>query len=575
MNGPELTTLGKQVDASMHATAAQSHEGGDWASIDWAAANRVVQRLQQRIFHASQQGNWRQVRNLQKLLLRSDANLVLSVRQVTQVNDGRATPGVDGRVATTAHQRWRLVNQLRQARPHRSQPMRRVYIPKANGKLRGLGIATIEDRVRQHVVKTALEPAWEAHFEAPSYGFRPGRSVHDAIAACFNWLNGRCSAQWVLDADIRGAFDHISHAYIDQRLGNFPSRRQIQAWLKAGYLEHGQFFSTTEGTPQGAICSPLVANVALDGLAERLASRFPYPGRRSRPYFGYIRYADDVVVTSPDKDRLEDAILVIQRWLAERGLELNTEKSRIVHIDDGFNFLGFQLRRYKGTLLIRPQKEKVLAKLTEIRAWLRMHVHTKQEEVIAHLNQTLRGWSLYYRHVASSKIYAYVDHRLFRMLWTWARRRHPHKPAKWIKAKYFHTIETRKWVFAVKTQDRRGQPIMRCLTETRRAIKRHVLVAGKNSPMDPALRHYWRKRARWRVELKYDADPVKRCLAARQNWRCPVCNVSLVNEERLDVHHRWAVAHGGTDELHNLELRHEACHHNVHELARDYSVRTA
>ena len=276
-----------------NATTVQSREAGGWPSIDWAAANHTVLRLQQRIFRASQQERWRQVRSLQKLLLRSDANLVLSVRQVTQVNDGRATPGVDGRIATTAKERWRLLTDLRQTRLHRPQPVRRVYIPKATGKLRALGIATIEDRVRQQVVKTALEPAWEPHFEASSYGFRPGRSVHDAIAACFNRLNGRCTAQWVLDADIRGAFDHISHIYIDQRLGNFPARRQVQAWLTAGYLEHEQFFSTTEGTPQGAICSPLLANVALDGLADLLASRFPNPHRRTRSYFGYVRYADD------------------------------------------------------------------------------------------------------------------------------------------------------------------------------------------------------------------------------------------------------------------------------------------
>jgi RNA-directed DNA polymerase len=558
-----------------NATTVQSREAAGWPSIDWAAANHTVLRLQQRIFRASQQGRWRQVRSLQKLLLWSDANLVLSVRQVTQVNDGRATPGVDGRIATTAKERWRLLNDLRQTRQHRPQPVRRVYIPKATGKLRALGIATIEDRVRQHVVKTALEPAWEPHFEAPSYGFRPGRSTHDAIAACFNWLNGRSTARWILDADIRGAFDHISHGYILQRLGHFPARRQIQAWLTAGYLEHGQFFNTTEGTPQGAICSPLVANVALDGLADLLASRFRHPGRSTRPYFGYIRYADDLVVTSPDKGRLEAAVPVIQEWLAERGLELNAEKTRIVHIDDGFNFLGFHLRRYKGTLLIKPQKEKVLAKLTDIRAWLRMHIHAKQEEVIVHLNQTLRGWSLYYRHVASSKVYAYVDHRLFRMLWTWARRRHPHKPAKWIKAKYFPAIGTRKWVFAVKTKDRHGQPITRSLADVRVSIKRHVLVAGRNSPLDPALREYWHKRARWRAELNYAASAVKRILASRQNWRCPVCHASLLNEEPLDLHHVQAVARDGTDELRNLELRHEACHYNAHELARDYSVRTA
>jgi RNA-directed DNA polymerase len=196
--GTEAATLDKQVDAVSNATTVQSHEDGGWADIDWAAANQVVQRLQQRIFRASQQGHWRQVRGLQKLLLRSDANLVLSIRQVTQVNDGRATPGVDGRVATTAKERWRLLTHLRQTRPHRPQPVRRVYTPKASGKLRALGIATIEDRVRQLVVKTALEPAWEAHFEAPSYGFRPGRSVHDAIAACFNWLKSCSTARWIL-----------------------------------------------------------------------------------------------------------------------------------------------------------------------------------------------------------------------------------------------------------------------------------------------------------------------------------------------------------------------------------------
>jgi RNA-directed DNA polymerase len=573
--GPDATTLDKEVDAIMNATTVQSHEVAGWPSIDWAAATHVVQRLQQRIFRASQQGNWRQVRSLQKLLLRSDANLVLSVRQVTQVNDGRATPGVDGRVATTAKERWRLLTDLRQVRPHRPQPVRRVYIPKANGKQRPIGIATIEDRVRQNVVKTALEPAWEARFEASSYGFRPGRSVHDAIAACFNWLNSRSAARWVLDADIRSAFDRISHVHIDQRLGNFPARRQIQAWLKAGYLEHGQFFSTTEGTPQGAICSPLVANVALDGLADLLVRQFPHPKERTRAYFGYVRYADDFVVTSPDKGRLEAAIPVIQQWLAERGLELNEEKTHVVHIDDGFNFLGFNLRRYKGTLLIKPQKEKVLAKLTEIRSWLKAHAGAKQEDVIAHLNQTLRGWSLYYRHVASSQIYPYVDHRLFRMLWTWARRRHPKKSAKWIKAKYFRTMGTRKWVFAVHTKNRRGHRITRSLDETRLAIKRHILVVGRNSPLDPALRDYWRKRAIWRAQLRYEAKSAKRALTARQNWKCPVCQASLLNEEPLDLHHRQAVAHGGTDELDNLDIRHEACHYNAHGEARDHSMRTA
>ncbi len=248
------------------ATTVQTLPNDTWARINWRQANREVERLQQRIFRASQQEQWQKVRSLQKLLLRSRSNLILSVRQVTQVAKGKKTPGVDGRVALDGVSRMALVRELQQTPMTRPVPVRRVYIPKANGKQRPLGIPTIADRTRQHVVKTALEPAWEPHFEANSYGFRPGRSAHDAIVVLWHRLNKRARGKWVLDADIRGAFDHISHAFIVQRLGNFPARQQVRAWLTAGYVEFGKVHETTEGTPQGGVVSPLLANIALDGF---------------------------------------------------------------------------------------------------------------------------------------------------------------------------------------------------------------------------------------------------------------------------------------------------------------------
>ena len=334
----------------------------DWGSINWPRLEGEVRHLRQRIFTASQAEDLKKVRNLQKLMLRSRANALMSVRRVTELNAGRKTAGVDGKVVVSAPGKAALADRVRQhGHTISAQPVKRVYIPKANGKQRPLGIPVIVDRVRQAQVVNALEPEWEARFEPRSYGFRPGRGCHDAIEAIYKVGRGpNPSARWVLDADLAAAFDRIDHHLLLAQLGTFPARDLVEQWLKAGVIEQGRLTPTEEGTPQGGVVSPVLLNVALHGMERAAGVRYQLIGTHAgKTVTGspvLIRYADDLVALCTTKAQAERVKASLAEWLSPRGLAFNEDKTRIVTLDEGFDFLGFTVRRFGAKLLIRPSK---------------------------------------------------------------------------------------------------------------------------------------------------------------------------------------------------------------------------
>jgi RNA-directed DNA polymerase len=507
----------------------------EWDAIDWRACEQDVRRLRQRIFKAAREQDWPKVRNLQKLMLRSRANTLVSVRQVTQRNAGRKTAGIDGEVALTSQARAGVAVRVHQSRSSwRPVAVRRVHIPKASNpaKLRPLGIPVITDRCHQARVRNALEPEWEARFEPRSYGFRPGRGCQDAIAAIYNVCKGPWSARtWVLDADLAAAFDRIDHGHLLAAIGPFPARGLISGWLKAGVFEAGKGFAPTEeGTPQGGVISPLLLNVALHGLEEAAGVRYVTSGklagdtRSGSPVL--IRYADDVVALCHSQQQAEQVKARLAAWLAPRGLAFNEDKTRIVPLGEGFDFLGFNVRRYNNRkLLIKPSTAAVRRLRERLAADMRTLRGGNAMAVIATLNPVIRGWAAYYRGVVSSKVFRTLDDYMWILTYKWATWRHANKSKHWIVGRYFgkfNKFRNDRWVFG----DRDSGACLVKFSWT--AIERHVPVKGSASPDDPALAAYWASRRRTRLPL----DNYTLRLLTRQAGCCPLCGDHLLTADQ-------------------------------------------
>lgn len=522
----------------------------DWHSIDWASCHQKVRDLQARIVKATLEGKHRKAKSLQWLLTNSFSAKALAVKRVTE-NQGRNTPGIDGVTWSTPGAKADAVHLLKQS-GYKPLPLKRVYIPKSNGKLRPLSIPTMKDRAMQALYLMALQPIAEAQADKNSYGFRPERSCADAIGQCFTVLAKGSRAQWILEGDIKGCFDNIGH---DKLLKDTPMDKKIlRKWLKCGYVEKKMLFPTEAGTPQGGVISPALANIALDGLENALKV---FRGQK----VNLVRYADDFVITGASKKLLENEVKpLVNEFLAKRGLELSEEKTKITHIEEGFDFLGQNVKKYDGKLIIKPAKKNIKNFLTKVREIINNNKTAKQENLINLLNPVIRGWANYHQSICSKKTYVKVDHLIWQWLWQWAKRRHPSKPATWIKNRYFKQIRSRNWIFgthAVDTKREKNWVELWCASKT--PIKRHVKIRSDANPFDSRWKAYFESRDELKVSEELRTRRRLRGIWEAQDRKCPVCKM-LVKPGNWHQHHRIPKHMGGTDDPSNIVLLHPNCH---------------
>jgi RNA-directed DNA polymerase len=547
--------------------SASSHIPTEWAAINWHRVQKNVRVMQIRLAKATQEGDWRRVKALQRWLTRSFCAKALAVKRVTE-NQGKRTAGVDRELWDTPLQKYVAIAQLKKQR-YRPLPLRRVYIPKANGKMRPLGIPTMRDRAMQALHLLALDPVLESVSDPNSYGFRKNRSTADAMSQIFLQTCRKVSAQWVLDADIEGFFDNINH---DWMIDNIRMDKSIlRKWLKSGVVDRKQLLATTAGTPQGGIISPALANWTLNGLETELVAHFEARwgvAKTKKLKLGVVRYADDFVVTGASKELLETEVKPwIETFLATRGLRLSAAKTKIVHIDDGFDFLGWNFRKYAGTLLIKPSKKNVQAFYEKLRNLINDNLAVKHEDLIRLLNPILRGWAQYHSPVVAKEAFSHIDSLLFWRLMRWAKRRHPMKNVDWIRRKYWRSVENRSWVFATDVQTKDGDNgVIELYSLGSTPIERHKKIKGAYTPYDPEWELYGEtlRQERMLKNMSYRLEWAK--LYADQKGLCAVCGHEMDMDTGWHDHHIQYRVEGGSDALGNRVLLHPTCHAQVHSL---------
>jgi RNA-directed DNA polymerase len=542
----------------------------DWHSINWKKVYRAVRRLQARIVKAVGEGRWHKVKALVYLLTHSFSGRALAILRVIS-NSGAKTPGVDGDLWDTPEAKSAAFSVLRR-HGYQPQPLRRAYIPKANGKQRPLGIPTMTDRAMQALYLLGLDPIAEALADGHSYGFRLERCCADALDECHKVLRGphgpdTRGPDWVLEGDIKSCYDRISHGWL---LGHIAMDREVLGkWLKAGYLEKHARFATTEGTPQGGIISPVLANRTLAGLQRLLAERFGKTRSQARKHKVHlVRYADDFIITGTSRLLLQYEVQpLVEHFLKERGLELSHEKTRITHIESGFDFLGQTVRRHRsGKVLIKPSRRSVRTFLSKVQETIDGSGSLTAGDMIRRLNQQIKGWTMYHRYAVSKRIVAAVDRRIFGKLRRWCRKRHRQKSWGWIKKKYFQREGKQGWVFTGVARDSKGQgwPI-RLMQAAGVEVLRWQKVRSGANPYDPSWEPYLEGRMAWKLGHTLAGRGRIGYLWKGQGGKCRVCGQALQEAEQpWHIHHvRWRCL-GGQDTFDNLELLHANCHRQIH-----------